>query len=915
MTDTVIVQEDGNTVVVQEVVSLAIEVLSVGPQGPQGSPGPQGIQGLKGDTGNIGPQGLKGDTGNTGAAGPQGLTGPQGIAGPQGLQGPTGLTGPAGPEGLTGAKGDTGDTGPQGPAGVAGPQGDTGPQGPQGLQGIQGVAGPKGDTGDQGIQGLTGPAGPQGLQGMQGPVGPQGPQGDKGDTGAGLALKGSQPTVEDLPATGNTEGGGWLVAGVLYVWNGTSWTSAGNIQGPAGATGPQGPIGLTGPQGEPGLDGSDASVTNANVLSALGFTPVNKAGDTMLGALAGPGFAGGYFDIDPLATPAAATGRIRWNSARGVPTFGLAGGNVEMELGEGIQLCHNGEATPLNEGEVVYLYGAHGDLPSLRRASNSSELLSSKTFGVVTETIAANGNGFVTTFGFVNGLDTSAIVAGTALWLGATPGSYTATKPVAPAHTVFVGIVTKSNAGNGAVFVNPQNGYELDELHDVLITAPAENNFFVRGADGLWKNRALASLDVTTALGFTPYDAVNPSGFITASALAPYLTSASAATAYQASLGFTPANKAGDTFTGAVLTSNSGGFTANSAAKLWTDSGRGRLDLYEGAAQTKSLRVMNANGFGIVGMTSAENLELWTNGVARITINGSTGTATFAANATINSGADSRVLLQSSGVTQGQFQTTASAVRLASNNTLPLYLSQNGVDLLDVTTTAIVGNRQFRVPNSASYLYAFVGEQTAGAGKYNLYMSGTAANYLAGALQVDGGITGNLTGNVTGSVSGTAATITGVYGGTLTSGQVTTALGFTPYNATNPSGYTSNVGDVTLTGTQTLSDKTLNGAVLNNGYTEGVFAITGTTPALSPTNGSIQTWTLSGASTPTAGTWASGQSITLMVDDGSAFAITWTSLAVTWETTGGAAPTLATTGYTVILLWKVGTTIYGAKLP
>jgi len=99
-----------------------------------------------------------------------------------------------------------------------------------------------------------------------------------------------------------------------------------------------------------------------------------------------------------------------------------------------------------------------------------------------------------------------------------------------------------------------------------------------------------------------------------------------------------------------------------------------------------------------------------------------------------------------------------------------------------------------------------------------------------------------------------------------------------------------------------------------NSYTEGIFAVTGTTPALSPTNATIQTWTLSGNSTPTAGIWANGQSLTLMVDDGTAYTITWTSLAVTWKTNGGTAPTLNTTGYTVIQLWKVGGVIYGARV-
>lgn len=119
---------------------------------------------------------------------------------------------------------------------------------------------------------------------------------------------------------------------------------------------------------------------------------------------------------------------------------------------------------------------------------------------------------------------------------------------------------------------------------------------------------------------------------------------------------------------------------------------------------------------------------------------------------------------------------------------------------------------------------------------------------------------------------------------------------------------------VGTTDTQTLSGKTLNSAILNDGYTEEVFAVTGTTPALAPANGSIQTWTLTANSTPTSGTWNAGQSITLMIDDGSAFTINWASLAVTWKTNAGVAPTLNTTGFTVISLWKVGSVIYGARV-
>lgn len=89
---------------------------------------------------------------------------------------------------------------------------------------------------------------------------------------------------------------------------------------------------------------------------------------------------------------------------------------------------------------------------------------------------------------------------------------------------------------------------------------------------------------------------------------------------------------------------------------------------------------------------------------------------------------------------------------------------------------------------------------------------------------------------------------------------------------------------------------------------EGVATLTGTTPALNPANGTLQTWTLTGASTPTD-SLASGQSLTLLIDDGASYGITWPTM--NWV--GGSAPTLATTGFTVVELWKIGTTLRGSS--
>ena len=125
-----------------------------------------------------------------------------------------------------------------------------------------------------------------------------------------------------------------------------------------------------------------------------------------------------------------------------------------------------------------------------------------------------------------------------------------------------------------------------------------------------------------------------------------------------------------------------------------------------------------------------------------------------------------------------------------------------------------------------------------------------------------------------------------------------------------------NITGGTLSGvsvsSSTFSNTTLSGDTSFGGaLIETVFALSGTTPALNPSNGTIQTWTLSGNSTPTD-SLAAGESLTLMIDDGTARTITWPS--VTWKTNNGVAPTLNTSGFTAIVLWKVGTTLYGARV-
>ena len=113
--------------------------------------------------------------------------------------------------------------------------------------------------------------------------------------------------------------------------------------------------------------------------------------------------------------------------------------------------------------------------------------------------------------------------------------------------------------------------------------------------------------------------------------------------------------------------------------------------------------------------------------------------------------------------------------------------------------------------------------------------------------------------------------------------------------------------------TDTLTNKTLTSPAMIGTPVEDIYTITdGASVDISPANGSVQLWTLTASRTPITPTaWTAGQAITLMIDDGSGYTITWTSMPVTWLPSGAAAPTLATSGYTKVVLWKIGTTIYG----
>jgi plastocyanin len=176
------------------------------------------------------------------------------------------------------------------------------------------------------------------------------------------------------------------------------------------------------------------------------------------------------------------------------------------------QTAKNETGSTLAKGKPVYVTGAVGASGKIKvgLASNASEAQSSKTLGFTAESISNNGEGQIITEGLLSNINTVGGADGDPVWLGSS-GSLIfglANKPKAPQHLVFLGIVVRGeHANNGSIFVKIQNGFELEELHNVLIESPANSQALVYdSASGLWKN-----ISINAGTGITKtYTSVPP---------------------------------------------------------------------------------------------------------------------------------------------------------------------------------------------------------------------------------------------------------------------------------------------------------------------------------------------------------------------------------------------------------------------
>jgi ribosomal protein L35AE/L33A len=166
-----------------------------------------------------------------------------------------------------------------------------------------------------------------------------------------------------------------------------------------------------------------------------------------------------------------------------------------------VEVVKNSTGGTVSKGSVVYISGANGANPLISLADADSESTSSKTLGFVVADIADGARGMVLQSGLLTGVNTGSANAGDSVWLSGTAGGFVfGAPPAKPAHSVYLGIVTRVQSQNGEILVKVQNGYEINELHDVNAGSPSDNNLLAWDSlTSMWTNQTAAQAGLATA--------------------------------------------------------------------------------------------------------------------------------------------------------------------------------------------------------------------------------------------------------------------------------------------------------------------------------------------------------------------------------------------------------------------------------
>ena len=388
-------------------------------------------------------------------------------------------------------------------------------------------------------------------------------------------------------------------------------------------------------------DGKAYFEKNNGTGSIVELVSTNHSGSIIITGsilMSGSSFISGvdYIDFDTTASNAAAIARLKWNDTDGTLDLGLKGGNVTLQIGqESLVRVVNKTATNITLLEANYqavrLTGAQGQRLKVDLAQATSDGLSAETLGLVTETIANNQEGFVTTNGLVRGIDTRGTVLqgeswadGDVLYLSpTTAGNITNIKPVAPDHLVIIGYVVYAHQTQGSIFVKVDNGYEIDELHNVKInTGSLTSGQLLVRSGSVWIN----STQLTGSYGLT--GSLTVTGGITGSLFGTASFATTASFAMNGGGGATFPFSGSAIITGSLLISGSGlTITGSITQGVHTASFGGIVSVGSAAAdlilKTEGESAYISSGGGLVEINGGGSTTVLKYDSTQLVINGS----------------------------------------------------------------------------------------------------------------------------------------------------------------------------------------------------------------------------------------------------------------------------------------------------
>jgi hypothetical protein len=412
---------------------------------------------------------------------------------------------------------------------------------------------------------------------------------------------------------------------------------------------------------------------------------------------------------------------------------------IAQEAQRLITEVYNSTGATLAKGSIVYINGGQGNLPTVTKAIATGDATSAQTYGVVQSDITNMNNGFVVAMGSLTDLDTQIYPVGTQLYLsGTTAGAWTSTKPYAPQHLVYVGIVVRSHPTQGVVEIRIQNGYELDELHDVSAQNPTNGDIlqYVAATD-LWTKTAGTTTNIAegTNLYYTQarFDTAfgNKSTTNLTEGTNLYFTDARARAAITLTTTGTSgaATYSGGTlnipqYQGVLTNPVTGTGTTNTLPKFTGASTIGNSNITDtGSLITLGSNTTISSGSLGIGTTSLAGFNLRVNK----TITGSTSGLGIQSAGAIQSDVSDASYFSSGASTQAATFTLTDVAHFIANQ---------GTIGAGSTITKQYGFRVAASLIGATNNYAFFSDIPSGTNRWNIYMNGTAANYLAGVLNI-----------------------------------------------------------------------------------------------------------------------------------------------------------------------------------